>query len=667
MVQLTANPECPCIDTTSILNSGTDERDCILPDGTNGIRLSVERNSCVPFDYGSGACRRHDLLHFQGCALGNETDEVLEDYCFQPWCFVDLDTCKLSEEQMYRSFYFSHESDVDLFYSYSTCNGTADDWLKVEEQQRALGGIDLVVNVPTYLFPMLYKRDNVTDEVLTSTGYEYFDNNIPYEGVYPAYFERIRKMSNGDIKSITFTHVSKAAKLAHPSSSFTAAVSDIQHGLADMGNGPFWVTAQRLKMTSFTIPITYDRSVLVIPRPGKSDTLKDQVVKVLEPFSYGLWGLLVTSIFITALLSVWFKDKTIDMTRPRPSSVQNRRVAFRNYSGGAAPGVKRRSNAYLRLLVDEFISKGLFFFGAGVEQDENSSLPLKTMLFGFGFLILIAVSAYVANLAAFLTKTSQESVLTMTQAVRTGTRICAHPAIREELELQWTDANFYFHSKGNEFNGVLQDYDDGKCGVLIIGLEDTSMDTTFLNKMCEKDLVFTESLAAETPVAFPIRADLASGFSYWMIQGEREGWSIQSSKDLFPQESTCNAFFDPEDAAEVDDFTRISIKNMFLPLVVFALSILIAIILQVVHIIKTRRGEESNLGRHSTLSLTTETRRPSKFDSVKSKGFTPFSVDNSVLNLRRRGTTNDDDSNEVQHHEQRKPEDVAADVESAEE
>ena len=80
MVQLTANPDCPCIDTTLILSSVTAERDCILPDGTNGIRLSLERNSCVPFDYGSGACRRHDLLHFQGCALGNETDEVLEDY-----------------------------------------------------------------------------------------------------------------------------------------------------------------------------------------------------------------------------------------------------------------------------------------------------------------------------------------------------------------------------------------------------------------------------------------------------------------------------------------------------------------------------------------------------------------------------------------------------------
>ena len=37
--------------------------------------------------------------------------------------------------------------DVDIFYSYSTCNATADDWLKVEEDfvdnNRFFGGIDL--------------------------------------------------------------------------------------------------------------------------------------------------------------------------------------------------------------------------------------------------------------------------------------------------------------------------------------------------------------------------------------------------------------------------------------------------------------------------------------------------------------------------------------------
>ena len=39
--------------------------------------------------------------------------------------------------------------DVDIFYSYSTCNATADDWLKVEEDfvdsNRFFGGIDLKV------------------------------------------------------------------------------------------------------------------------------------------------------------------------------------------------------------------------------------------------------------------------------------------------------------------------------------------------------------------------------------------------------------------------------------------------------------------------------------------------------------------------------------------
>ena len=142
------------------------------------------------------------------------------------------------------------------------------------------------------------------------------------------------------------------------------------------------------------------------------------------------------------------------------------------------------------------------------------------MLFGFGFLILIAVSAYVANLAAFLTKTNQESVLTMSQAVRAGTRICAHPAVREELELKWTDADFYFHSKGNEFNGVLQDYDDGKCEALIIGLEDTSMDTAFLDKMCERDLIYTDSLAAEVR-KYDLHGLLCAFRSYLLVRRYR--------------------------------------------------------------------------------------------------------------------------------------------------
>ena len=62
---------------------------------------------------------------------------------------------KLSSERVIRSSYFPRDSGIDLFYSYSTCNSTVDDWLDVEYVggSLALGGIGLVVNVPTYQIP----------------------------------------------------------------------------------------------------------------------------------------------------------------------------------------------------------------------------------------------------------------------------------------------------------------------------------------------------------------------------------------------------------------------------------------------------------------------------------------------------------------------------------
>ena len=78
-------------------------------------------------------------------------------YCIRRFCYVDVATCKReSYERVYRSSYFSFESEVDIFYSYSTCNSSADDWLAVEEdivRSRALGGISIDANVPYYVLP----------------------------------------------------------------------------------------------------------------------------------------------------------------------------------------------------------------------------------------------------------------------------------------------------------------------------------------------------------------------------------------------------------------------------------------------------------------------------------------------------------------------------------
>lgn len=104
--------------------------------------------------------------------------------------------------------------------------------------------------------------------------------------------------------------------------------------------------AQRLKMAAFTIPIAYDKTYLVIPRPEAQDTLSDQVRKVLQPFSPDLWCMILGTIALAALLSVWFEDRTIS-TSPRG---RTRDVAM--HTG------RRKRRAYARLFLDSILQKG---------------------------------------------------------------------------------------------------------------------------------------------------------------------------------------------------------------------------------------------------------------------------------------------------------------------
>jgi len=124
--------------------------------------------------------------------------------------------------------------------------------------------------------------------------------------------------------------------------------------------------------------------VLVIPKPGTKTSLAYQTQKVLEPFTYGLWGVVLVVIVVASLLSVWFSDREM---------AAKKRYGM-HWTQSKRPK-KRRKFVYFRLILDAFLEKGMFFFSAGIEQDMGASLPHKVLMFGFGFFILIAVSAYV--------------------------------------------------------------------------------------------------------------------------------------------------------------------------------------------------------------------------------------------------------------------------------
>merc|ERR1711862_372435 len=64
--------------------------------------------------------------------------------------------------------------------------------------------------------------------------------------------------------------------------------------------------------------------------------------------------------------------------------------------------------------------------------------------------------------------------------------------------------------------------------------------------------------------------------------------------------------------SEVDDFAQVTPLNMAFPIIIFILFALVAIMLQIVHDHKRRKGIETNIGRTSTLNLFVDAKKKNK-------------------------------------------------------
>jgi len=210
---------------------------------------------------------------------------------------------------------------------------------------------------------------------------------------------------------------------------------------------------------------------------------------------------------------------------------------------------------------------------------------------------LIAVSAYVANLAAFLTQTraAETSVNSMKEVIDKNMPICGHQAL---------EANWIFDS----YDGMFEAYAREECKVLAMGREHAFMNIEFLERVCKHDLVYTDVLIHENPIAFPIRPELASAFSYWMHTAEKShGVSLESEKQAYFEKhkirETCEIELSNLNKPEADDFARVSTMNMFLPIMAFVICVLIAVVLQLIHENEKKKGRTSAFGRKSTLGI----------------------------------------------------------------
>ena len=180
----------------------------------------------------------------------------------------------------------------------------------------------------------------------------------------------------------------------------------------------------------------------------------------------------------------------------------------------------------------------------------------------------------------------------------------------KQLQVAHPNAVFYFHEDGEEVPGMINDYEEGKCEVLAIGWEDNTMDLSIREALCDNDLVFTDSLVIETPTAFPINPDLASGFSYWMYQAEKKhGISITKMNEEYLEQvnkaTSCPLKLSEQDGSG-GEYDKITVQNFTLPLILYACAAGIAIVLQIYYTYAKSRGKASLIGRTSQLNLATD-------------------------------------------------------------
>lgn len=109
-------------------------------------------------------------------------------------------------------------------------------------------------------------------------------------------------------------------------------------------------------------------------------------------------------------------------------------------------------------------------------------------MFGFGFFILIVVSAYVANLAAFLTKSGvNEYIGTIEEVNAKGLKVCANPALKNELETAHPSAKFVYSQGDTSYYGMVEDYKSGKCD-FIAADNDLMANIELMDIFCERNV-----------------------------------------------------------------------------------------------------------------------------------------------------------------------------------
>lgn len=211
--------------------------------------------------------------------------------------------------------------------------------------------------------------------------------------------------------------------------------------------------------------------------------------------------------------------------------------------------------------------------GGALGYDVNANASKKVIDFGFAIFVFVVVSAYTANLAAFLTLSGQaQYISSIEQAISARTPLCASPVVRSELQDRYPQANWVFYDEGT--SAMVEAYDKGLCAALVQGWIDVRGSPNQQKLMCDRHLVRVGNTVLEKPIAFPVNKNLGGGISHWLAAAQGDGTRYEDF--LLSTEPVCSMEINLDTSVD-DGLPKLELSNMVLPFFIFGLCTIVAL------------------------------------------------------------------------------------------
>ena len=513
------SPDCPCKGITI-------PPDMICGNATNIFNDELEEVDCYPKDYGA-TCKQHDLEFNDLCKLADSSE--IQRWCFLKWCYVDEEKCFSSNV----TYALDDIGPFDNTYvSFRTCGDLSPKWedLAKTMEREILSWLDVNVVVPGSEFPFNYIELANGDRAPFNVPRHLLQNST-FQGAFVSYMKILEKLMGLRRMNIVVPNPDGTKD----QSMYDAAVSSISKSLADVGMSNFWITSDRLKEVSFTVPLYTSELYLYELNKGSQTSLLLSFTNTFKPFHYTLCIMTAVIVFIVGLLPLFFsssRDENNDFNQ-----------IFENDKWEKASFL-RRCIIIIRILVQPLFQTFVDCFGGGTEDyTSSSSLPRKFVTVGFAFFILIFQASYAANLATFLTlKNPGNFVRSIDEAIKDGKRICTPAVLVEEMKARhknFKEETFVPIGYSLFLQQSISYMQEDKCDIFI-GEHISIMTGADNSDICNGDKPIIASIKApalKIDVAFPIQGKYASTLSKSMMKIQLSN-NLEFERFLYPYMKT---------------------------------------------------------------------------------------------------------------------------------